>query len=199
MVKITSICLVRHGETDWNSLGRLQGRTDIPLNSKGILQADECRQFLKNYEWDVVITSPLKRAKETAKIIKDSNLPLFEMDEFLERYFGDAEGMTVEERLTAFPKRNYPNQEDRDSLNRRIMNGIQKINKEHSGKNVLLVAHGAVINTILANFSNGEIGSGKTKLINACISNIEFVQEQWSIKDYNQVTHLTQYSSEGRI
>lgn len=197
---ITSICLVRHGETDWNSLGKLQGRTDIPLNSKGILQANECHRFFKNYKWDVIITSPLKRAKETAEIInKDSNIPLVEMDEFLERYFGDAEGMTVEERLTAFPNRNYPNQEDRGSLNKRIMNGIQKINKEYSGKNVLLVAHGAVINTTLSKFSNGEIGSGETKLINGCISNIELIQEQWNIKDYNQVSHLSQYSEEGRI
>lgn len=79
------------------------------------------------------------------------------------------------------------------------MNGIQKINKEHSGKKVLLVAHGAVINAILSKFSNGEIGSGKTKLINACFSNIEFSQKRWRIKDYNQVTHLSQYSEKGRI
>lgn len=111
--------MIRHGETDWNSLGRLQGRTDIPLNSKGILQAKECRQFSTNYEWDVIITSPLKRAKETAEIInKYSNIPLIEMDGFLERYYGDAEGMTAEERLTAFTNRNYPNQEDRDALNK---------------------------------------------------------------------------------
>lgn len=199
-VKITAICLVRHGETDWNSLGKLQGRTDIPLNSRGISQAEECSHFLKNYEWDMIITSPLKRAKETAEVInKDLNIPLIEMDEFLERYFGDAEGMTVEERMTVFPTRNYTNQEDRDSLNERIMNGIEKINQDYRGKKILLVAHGAVINAVLAKFSNGEIGSGKTKLINACISNIEFVQELWNIKDYNQVTHLSQYSEEGRI
>lgn len=119
MVIITSICLVRHGETDWNSLGILQGSTDIQLNNKGILQADECRRFLKNYEWDVMITSLLKRAKETAEIInKDSNIPLVEMIEFVERYYGDAEGMAVEERVTAFPDGNFPNQEDRNSLNK---------------------------------------------------------------------------------
>lgn len=196
---MTSICLVRHGETDWNALGKLQGRTDISLNSNGIFQADECRHFLKDYEWDIMITSPLKRAKETAEIINKSfNIPLVEMVEFMERHYGDAEGMTVEERLTTFPDRNYSNQEDRNSLNKRIMNGIQKINKEYNGKRVLLVAHGAVINAMLAKFSNGKIGSGKTKLINACISNIKFVQEQWSIRDYNQVTHLSQYSENSK-
>lgn len=200
MIIITSICLVRHGETDWNALGKIQGRTDITLNGRGILQADECRQFLMKYKWDVIITSPLKRAKETAEIInKDSNIPLIVMDEFLERYFGSAEGMTMEERQAAYPKRNYPNQEDRETFNKRIMNGLQEINKVFSGKKVLLVAHDAVINAILSNFSHGEIGSNKTKLLNACISNIEFLQEQWNIKDYNKVTHLSQYNEKGTV
>ena len=66
---MTKLCLVRHGETDWNSLGILQGRKDIPLNDTGILQAEECRELLKSTNWDVFITSPLKRTMETAEII----------------------------------------------------------------------------------------------------------------------------------
>ncbi len=187
--------MVRHGETDWNSIGKFQGRSDIPLNSNGTLQAEQCRQFLKNSQWDLIITSPLKRAKQTAEIInKDLNVPLIEMDEFLERNYGDAEGLTINERLSAFPTKNYPNQEQRDSLKKRVIKGIEKVNQLHNRKKILLVSHGAVINTILAMFSNNKIGSGKTKLINACISNIEFVEEKWNIKDYNQVNHLSQFS-----
>lgn len=51
------------------------------------------------------------------------------------------------------------------------------------------MAHGGVINTILSMFSEGEIGAGKTRLLNACISNIEYIQEKWQIHDYNQVNH----------
>lgn len=193
---MTKLCLVRHGETDWNSLGKLQGRQDIPLNEIGVLQAIECREFLKSTNWDVIISSPLKRAKETAEIINNElKIPIIEMVEFIERDYGDAEGMTVTERFTAFPNRNYTNQEDRETLTKRVMAGIQKINQLYQGKRVLLVAHGGVINTILAQFSNGEIGSGKTKLINACISNIEFIDEEWKIKNYNQIGHLSQYSN----
>lgn len=196
---MTHLWLVRHGETDWNSLGKLQGRSDIPLNNTGISQAEECRDVLKESHWDVIVTSPLKRAKETTDVInKELKLPIIEMVEFIERNYGDAEGMTVKERLTAFPDKNYPNQEDRKSLNKRVMDGVEKINQLYSGKKVLLVAHGAVINSILAQFSNGEIGSGKTKLINACISNIEYVNEKWKIRDYNHIAHLSQYSHEGR-
>lgn len=186
--------MIRHGETDWNAIGKLQGRTDIPLNATGILQAAECSEFLKSSQWDVIITSPLKRAKQTAIIInKNVNVPVIEMEEFLERGYGDAEGMTYEERTSSFPDKTYPNQEERTTLNKRIMEGIEKINQRHGDNKILLVAHGAVINAILAILSNGQIGSGKTNLINACISNIYLHQDKWLIKDFNQISHLSMY------
>lgn len=184
--------MVRHGETDWNAIGMLQGRTDIPLNETGILQAEECSEFLKTSQWDVIITSPLKRAKQTAEIInKNVIAPVVEMEEFLERDYGDAEGMIDEERRSKFPDNIYPNQEERTSLNKRVIEGIGKINQEYGDKKILLVAHGAVINAILAVLSSGEIGSGKTNLINACISNIYLHQDKWRIKDFNQISHLS--------
>nr|WP_249305893.1 histidine phosphatase family protein [Lederbergia citrea] len=187
--------MIRHGETDWNALGKIQGKTDIPLNKNGIQQAQECREFLKDSKWDVIITSPLKRAKQTAEIINEGlNVPLIEMDNFSERYFGDAEGMTLEERLSAYPDKKYPNQEDRLALNKRVMAGLNKINDKYRNSKVLLVAHGAVINSILATLSNGDIGSGKTTLINACISNIHFHEEKWSVAEFNQVSHLSKFN-----
>lgn len=189
---MATICLIRHGETDWNALGRLQGRTDIPLNNIGIQQAENCRDFLKGTLWDVFISSPLIRAKQTAEIINQGlHLPIIEMADFAEQSFGDAEGLTLEERLVAFPDKIYPNQEDWNSLNKRVIVGIDKIYHNHQDKKVLLVAHGAVINSILATLSDGEIGSGKTKLMNACISNIHFHEEKWTVKSYNQVDHLS--------
>lgn len=193
---MTTICLVRHGETDWNASGRLQGATDIPLNKMGVQQAKKCGEFLKTSNWDVIITSPLKRAKRTAEIIHKNliNVPLIEMDDFSERCFGDAEGMTLAERQITYPNRNYPNQEEMDSFNNRIMTGIKKVNQNYSNGKVLLVAHGAVINSLLSTLSKGEVGSGKTKLINACISNIQFQEEQWNVGEINQVTHLSYYN-----
>ncbi|AND41458.1 histidine phosphatase family protein [Cytobacillus oceanisediminis] len=196
---MTTICLIRHGETDWNSLGKLQGSADIPLNNIGLLQAEECREVLKTFRWDIIIASPLKRAKQTATIINSElNVPLIEMKEFTERNYGLAEGMTEKERLAAFPNRNYPNQEDRYTLNSRVIDGINKIHQLYSGQKVLLVAHGAVINTVLGHFSNGKIGSGKTKLVNGCFSNIEYAEEGWLIKNYNQISHLSNYCKEGK-
>ncbi|WP_332649889.1 histidine phosphatase family protein [Lysinibacillus sp. 54212] len=189
---MTRICLVRHGETDWNVLGKLQGRTDVELNSNGVEQAKDCGRFLAATTWNLIITSPLQRAKKTAEIIQTYiDVPLIEMQNFVERSYGDGEGMSPEERLLAFPDNQYSNAEDRASLTNRVMAGITKINDEYEGGNVILVAHGAVINSILASISNGSIGSGKTQLHNACISELEFDKGQWHIKNFNKVDHFT--------
>jgi len=185
---------VRHGETDWNVLGKLQGTTDIPLNNRGKKQSVECGDLLSESQWDVIISSPLRRAKQTADIINNTiKVPIIEMAEFKERNFGDAEGMTLEERRETFPDKKYPNQEDRSSFHQRLKAGIQKINQKYPDGRVILVTHGAVINTILAGISKGKIGFGKTKLRNACLSNIFFHKNQWWVQDYNQIDHLSQY------
>ncbi|MBD7943977.1 histidine phosphatase family protein [Psychrobacillus sp. Sa2BUA9] len=69
--------------------------------------------------------------------------------------------------------------------------GLKDIIQSYPNKKKILVAHGAVINAILALLSDSKIGSGKTKLLNACISNLEYKQDRWKVKDYNQTTHLT--------
>ena len=79
------------------------------------------------------------------------------------------------------------------------MDGVHIIIDKFPNKKVILVAHGAVINSILATLSKDEIGSGKTKLVNACLSNIHFFENEWKIKDFNLVTHLSQYSERGKI
>jgi uncharacterized phosphatase len=192
--------LLRHGETDWNACGIIQGRTDIPLNSTGILQAEECGQFLKSSQWDLIITSPLKRARLTAEIINRSLMvPLVEMEELKEKCFGDAEGMTFQERRTAFPDNIYPNQEDEVSLTNRVMASLNSINQKYGDRKLLLVAHGAVIKSILTHLSTGELGLGKTKLKNGCINDIHFHQEQWKIKSFNQVAHLSLSSEKKKV
>lgn len=188
---MTYICLIRHGETEWNSLGKIQGRTDIPLNDNGIRQAEQCRDYLKSLDWDLIITSPLLRAKETAAIINQAvNLPMIVMEEFMERSFGDAEGKTKEERQLLYPNMEYPNEESKDVLEERLRVGLAYILQTYPQKRILLVAHGAVIHTILRILSNEEITLENTYLTNACLSNIHYRDQKWAIKDYNIVTHL---------
>ncbi|MFD9627177.1 histidine phosphatase family protein [Peribacillus muralis] len=189
---ITTICLVRHGQTDWNAQGKLQGQTDIPLNGLGKIQARQCGEFLMKENWDVIITSPLIRARETADIIAlNINVPVIEKIEFIEKNFGAAEGLTAEKREAAFKDKAYPGQESEQSLTSRLMKGLQEIQEEYPERKVILVAHGAVIHFILRLMSNQSIVSNEMRLSNACLSTIRFEVDSWIIKDFNQINHLS--------
>lgn len=193
---MTFICLVRHGETDWNAVRRIQGRTDIPLNEIGTMQAKDCKRYLNDFQWDVIVSSPLTRAKQTAEIINEEmNIPLIVMEQFNERNYGSIEGITIEERARLDPNFYCPDQESIDYVKKRVLDGINQLHQLYPCKNVIVVAHGGVINALLSVLSHGIVGTGKTGLSNGCFSNIYFDGDGWKIKNYNQVTHLSTFIS----
>mgnify|MGYP002638603759 CR=1 FL=1 len=86
--------IIRHGETDWNTQGRMQGQTDIALNEKGIRLAKVTAEGMKDIAFDLCITSPLKRARQTAEIIlAGKKIPVLEEKRIQEISFGDWEGV----------------------------------------------------------------------------------------------------------
>ncbi|WP_212926354.1 histidine phosphatase family protein [Oceanobacillus sp. J11TS1] len=190
---MTEICMIRHGETNWNKEKRIQGKTDIPLNETGKSQARACCEAAKNFEPTVFITSPLARAKTTAEIINQHvGLPLHEMKLFVERSYGDAEGMTIEDRNRYFPDRdNIPNVETLDALKARGMKGLEEVCEKYPGERVLIVSHGALINALLSVISNGELGTGVTFLENTSITKFACENGEWRVIDYNNTDHLT--------
>lgn len=188
---MTTICLVRHGETDWNVKGIIQGQTNIPLNKVGEIQAKKCGIFLKNKNYDVIISSPLKRAKKTSEIINDSlNLPIIYNENLKERNFGIAEGQVKKTMIKDFPNQIYPNQELRLALNKRVMTTLNKIIKTYTNQRILVIAHGAVINSILSSVSNHICGSQVTNLANGSFTILNINEPFWSIESANQTTHL---------
>lgn len=89
---------MRHGETDWNKERRLQGRSDIPLNSCGIAMAETASEGMKEIPFDLAFTSPLTRAKQTAKILcQNRGIPVIEDERVIELSFGEEEGSYIEE------------------------------------------------------------------------------------------------------
>jgi probable phosphoglycerate mutase len=87
---------LRHGETDWNAEGRSQGRTDIPLNDVGLLQAERAAVALKGRGIATIVTSPLSRARRTAEIVNAAlHLPLSTDDDLMEVSFGSEEGQPM--------------------------------------------------------------------------------------------------------
>ena len=93
-----SIFVIRHGKTDWNTLSKIQGQSNIELNEIGIKQAEEVRDKIEQKNIDLIICSPLDRTKQTAEIInKNLKLPIKYNDNLKERNFGIFEGKTSKE------------------------------------------------------------------------------------------------------
>lgn len=88
---------VRHGETDWNIVSRMQGYSDVPLNQHGIKQAESLREKIREQElsFDVCYSSPLKRALKTAEIITDGRMKIVQDVLLKERCFGEYEGQIL--------------------------------------------------------------------------------------------------------
>ncbi len=150
--------LVRHGETDWNKDGKVHGgNADEPLNEIGKKQAEELAAALKGQVFDCVITSDLKRAKETANILSNSlGLPEpVELDALRERHVGVWSGQKAADLLEQFPPieegivaLHHGTPEGGESLSdflSRMQKAYDEISRTYAGKKILIISHRAVM------------------------------------------------------
>ena len=145
--------VVRHGETIWNVENRVQGITDIPLTDKGRLDATLQKDFVKSLDIDVVISSPLDRAIETAKILTDNKLPINTDDRIKERDWGMNEGADIDsvDRIDCWDvilNTKVQNIESIQDFMYRVSSFLEDIKVRYKDKKVLLVTHSAVIRVI---------------------------------------------------
>lgn len=163
-----NIYLLRHGETDWNREGRIQGRTDIGMNEKGREQIRRASEALASFSEDieVILTSPLSRACESARIAADRlGYPAEDIivePLLIERSFGEGEGLTEKERHQKYPDSPqghlYPGMETVEELLARARKVFNKITKTyHDKENVLAVCHGAILFAIMSAATDGKI------------------------------------------
>lgn len=153
------IFMVRHGETDWNLYKRIQGKTDIELNSNGVSQAKVIAEKLVEANIDVIVASPLKRAKKTAEIIGERiKCPVIYEDDLIERNYGEFEGRPREDfdfyGFWSYDKNLNGNgvENIRDFFDR-VYRVLDKIKLKYNGKNVLLVTHGGVVRVVNCYFN----------------------------------------------
>ena len=156
--------IIRHGQTNWNKEGRIQGKTDIELNEEGIKQAKEAKNILKDYPIDMIVSSTLKRARKTAEIINEAkNVPIIFKEALEERGLGEFEGKTQQEfqdeiwnsEILANYSLNkeYKGVETIRSLCDRVWGLIEELKKKYVDKNILLVTHGGVTRAINGYFN----------------------------------------------
>jgi uncharacterized phosphatase len=149
---MTSLYLVRHGETDWNAQRRIQGSTDIPLNETGRMQAETTGTLLARRQWDGIYASPLSRAVETASIIADA-VGLGEpqtISAIVERNYGEAEGLNWEEIEREFPGDSpVPGRETHAEVAERVLPALVSLAVSHPGESLIVVTHGGVIRSVV--------------------------------------------------
>jgi broad specificity phosphatase PhoE len=150
---VTTILLVRHGETDWNRERRVQGHSDTPLNVTGRAQAQRLAEDLAGEHIDAVYSSDLARAYETARIVADARgLDVTALRDFRERHIGTWEGMTDDEVLQRFPHATsgpWGDAETVDEMADRVYGALQRIADSHPGGRVLVVSHGGPLRSVL--------------------------------------------------
>ena len=143
----TIICLIRHGQTDWNKQKLIQGRINNPLNEEGIKQVREVGLILKEKDpaWDIIIASPLDRAIHSAKLIAQElnyHNDIIINDDVIEREFGKAEGQNITKEIyDKITNDNVENLEKSFELQNRAYNAILKIAKTYPGKKILIATH----------------------------------------------------------
>lgn len=200
----TTVMLIRHGETEWNTLGKFQGCTDIALSENGIKQAKLLNYRVKG-DFDCIYASPLSRAFETANILaENTNKEVIIAPEIREINFGEWEGLTVKDIREKYPeifkawrtdkKESYICGGDASVHNasNRAKNCILDIVSKHKGEKIVIVAHGGIIKAGLIGLFEWDMTMyHKIALGNTCINTIVFNEElNPSLLGLNDTNHL---------
>lgn len=159
---MTHLLLIRHGETDWNVDGRWQGQADVPLNARGLLQAEQIADSLDNVEIQAIYSSDLQRAVQTAEALSRKKGLAVQIDPRLrEIHQGEWQGLKVAEIETkytqAFQARKQaplqvapPGGETTLQVQERVVQALQEITQHHPTDMVAVVSHGFTIAVALA-------------------------------------------------
>jgi len=149
---MTRFFLVRHGETEWNRVRRIQGVSDIPLNDTGRAQAAALGDILVGHNFDLIVSSPLSWADETARIIAQRlGMPApITVPDLIERNYGEAEGSSGADLDRRYPPgTDIPGREDREVVTQRAVRVLHDMAIRHPHADIVAVAHGAVIRSVV--------------------------------------------------
>lgn len=202
---MTRIYITRHGETEWNKQRRFQGSKNSELTEKGLLGAELLSHRVEELNLDIIVSSPLKRAYQTAEIARGSKLvEIITHDGFKEINLGDFEGMRLSEiqelhgdifnGITEDPFNNrYPNGENLIEFYSRVEEALLEVIDKYRNKNILIVAHGGTIKCIESYIRKFKINKDwMGNVVQNCSLSCFEVNENNDIKEifYNDIEHL---------
>lgn len=201
---MTSLILVRHGQTEWNRVERFRGRADIPLNDTGLAQAEATgRRIAAQWQPAAVYSSPLSRSVKTAEAIaKHYDLPVHIHPGLIDIDYGEWQGLTPDEVMVRWPEihdawfshpetARIPGGETLDDLRRRGMSAIEDLVTRHPDQTIVLVGHTVINRVILL----GVLGLGndhfwRLRQDNCAINVFEAERGVFTIVSLNETAHL---------
>ncbi|HSD37225.1 MAG TPA: histidine phosphatase family protein [Rhodocyclaceae bacterium] len=201
---LTRLCLIRHGETDWNVIGRLQGWLDIPLNALGIGQAEAAAASLAASHFDVLYSSDLSRARMTADAIAARlQLPVMSEPRLRERNLGLLQGLTPAEADSQFPmaygplkarRPDYapPEGEQVNMFAQRVGAVLAEVLERHAGQTILAVAHGGVLDMMYRLATAIPFDVERTwRLSNGALNWLHHDGDAWTVESWDDKAHLS--------
>jgi len=199
----TVLYAVRHGETEWNLVEKQQGHLDSPLSATGIKQAQFLADGLAKKSIDVLFSSDLGRALQTAEIIaRRLSLEVHKNARLRERHLGILQALTRKEFVERYPieavlydsnNPDYvlPQGESTRQLFNRCIQCAEDIARENAGKNVLIVAHGGVLRSFFHKATNTPLMEPRRfSLFNAAINSFSISDGQWRLDTWGEIAHL---------
>jgi probable phosphoglycerate mutase len=202
-MKPALIYVVRHGETEWNKRGKQQGHLNSPLTERGTQQAQALAHGLKNRGITSIYSSDLGRAYNTARIIdKQLKLSIQTCKRLRERHLGSLQGLTKEEFQHQYPEEwdrfnsgdpdyCFPGGESARERYERTVTCIEDLASQHSGQNILIVAHGGVLNGLFYKAINQPLSEPRRfSLFNAAINSFSISGSSWRLDTWGDVSHL---------
>lgn len=199
----TRICMVRHGETDWNVEKRIQGHIDNPLNTVGFAQANAAAAGLVAHPFHAIYSSDLDRAWQTALAIgRRQGLEVRRSPGLRERHYGVLQGLTTAEVAVRYPKayahylsrtpdHNFRTGESLLDFAARIVAAIEALASEHVGENVLLVSHGGVLDVCYRRATGRDLAAPRDFSIpNAALNWFEVGSDGWHLLAWADRSHL---------
>lgn len=186
----TTFALIRHGQTDWNAAMRIQGRSDIPLNATGRGQATAAVTALSVDDWDLLVSSPLSRAAETADLIGAGlGIPVSRrIPGLVERDYGLAEGLGAGDELEALREPGGPTgnggfrgAESEESVAARGADVLRMLASEHPGKHIVVVSHGTLIRLTLMRLLDRPVPT----IANAALTVATSETDRWTLDVIN--------------
>ena len=207
-MQATRIVAIRHGETAWNVDTRIQGHLDIPLNDTGLWQADQVARALADEPITAIYTSDLQRAHATAQAVaRSTGAPLTTHIGLRERSFGHFQGRTFAEIEAELPedahrwRKRDPHYapeggESLVTLRERIERTVAQLAQQHLGEQVVMVAHGGVLDVLYRLATRQDIQAPRTwQLANAAINRLLWTPDGLSLVGWADTQHLDQQAA----